>query len=61
MIYKMIPVCSSRHRADATCHKTPEPPRCRGCKVDCSRYDRLMLSSIDCQSRKIQLEVSENE
>jgi hypothetical protein len=53
MIVKTIHVCMSRHRPDATCKKSFTPPRCNGCKVDCSKYDRLMLSGVQCQARKL--------
>ncbi len=53
MIVKTIHVCMSRHKPDATCKKSFTPPRCQGCSISCSKFDKLMLSSVECQRRKL--------
>lgn len=49
-------ICKSKHLPDATCKKSPEPPRCRGCKVGCNKFDCLILSSVECRSRRMEAE-----
>jgi len=61
MIYKMIGICDSRHKKDAVCRQSTEPSRCKGCKVACSKYDKLMINSLTCQTRKTEMEVANNE
>lgn len=60
MIYKMIGICDSRHKKDAACNYPP-PSRCNGCLCQCSKYDRLMLSTVQCQKRKSETENANNE
>lgn len=52
-IITITQICKSKHLPDAMCRKSPPPPRCTGCKVDCSKFDKLMIQSTECNRRRM--------
>lgn len=45
-------LCKHKHSPNATCNRTPTPPRCRDCHAGCNKFQMLMRPSVECIALK---------